>query len=365
MRSNCRVFLHVASAVLTSLVATTPAHTAQGVTDWLNANDFLPPNQIQKAINALPENTGAGGGGVVYVPAGLWYQTRPITLPKNKTVHLLGAGQEVTNLLWTQPDFADSDYVLVRGSNQVIENLSILGTNVSGNARGIVVLPDNQVISGVELRRVAIYQTPSWCLEIVGGTSYVSIQSSVQSCRFNVNKRDGLVKVGKHNVAWSFRDCNFGSTVVGTLFEVDEAVNINAFSSGFQTIPDATQPHVRFKDAVSSGLAQCYFEMEGTSTQPFVKITGKYNLGITVADCYFTRAISDVGKIVEVAADDTVYSLVVINPVLNIPSSSGNTNDLSFGHSSSTANVIGGVLFDNITGVVKVPRSHLTNGRLS
>jgi hypothetical protein len=330
------------AAIICLLVFHSPGQATTGVTDWLISTDYA---NIQAAINALPAT-----GGTVYVPAGTHTQTSAITFPTNKPVRLMGAGFGATVLQWT---VSNVDYITVRGSHQIIENLRILGNgSLFSTSRGVVVdaVAGAAVLRGFEMRNVDITGVPKWALEATNniGSNYLSIFCRVEGCHFSNNSAGGLglVKINQGSNTWSFNNCSFGANW-GTMLDLDRCGPLTLTDTGFDAAFE-DKPYIKTYNCNAIVLNSCYFENNYTTqNEYFMKITGLANGAYTMASCFFSRGgigTPTFGKMVQCASGDRVKSLLIENPHVYFSNSSSPTGpELEIGDPQSQFSIVGGI----------------------
>src|SRR6266498_1407154 len=185
-------------------VAPSAAHAAVGVTDWLNVHDY--GDNIQAAIDA----TGTSSSRVVYVPAGTYEVSGPILFPNNKSIRLLGAGPGLSTLQWVSPPAGD--YITIRFSGQVLENITVVGTG-SGSGSGLVVDPTSApsgVLAGCEVRGCTFNNILGWGIKALGNGTLLSNDCRVDRCALGGGGNG--IKIGTGCTAWSLREVNVNGT---------------------------------------------------------------------------------------------------------------------------------------------------------
>jgi hypothetical protein len=185
-------------------------------TNWFDVRNF--GNNIQAAIDAAvaPNNT---GGGVVYIPAGVYTITAPLSVPSNNPgvyppgLTLLGDGPTVTIV---NTNF-QVDILRVSRSYTHIEGIAFQGAQSAGPGRGIVLSDEGKELRRVSMNRCVIRATGSYALFVQGTTSLPntwSILCDYQNCDFSSNLGGGaLVYIEASCTTQRFRGCTLWSFV--------------------------------------------------------------------------------------------------------------------------------------------------------
>jgi hypothetical protein len=264
--------------------------------------DVLNYPSLQEAIDALP----AGVGGRLTIPAGTFELPSTLMLPKDKSVHLEGAGIGRTILTSADPGM---DMIHVKGNECTLRGFTLRGpggTSSSETAgRGVVVgtLAADEPAGSLNYLRmidVRVEATAGWSLYYIGHTDTgaqlyrsLAIWNTVQGCEFVNNGAFGLLRMGHSCTTTVFRDCLFGGAR-GYSTHVTYGDQVHFDNCTFEGSDD-TQPYMKLVRCISSRISACRFEHHGghgsnhdSNEQRFLVI-GSGCRTITVDSCRFAR----------------------------------------------------------------------------
>ena len=264
--------------------------------------DVLNYPSLQAAIDALP----AGVGGKLTIPAGTFELTSTLVLPKDKRVHLEGAGIGRTILTSADPSM---DMIHVKGSECTLKGFTLRGPGGASSSeaagRGVVVgmlaadEPEGP-LNYLRMIDVRVEATSGWTLYFIGhldtgaelGKSF-AIWNAIQGCEFVNNGAFGLLRMGHSCTTTMFRDCLLGGArgYSAYIMNGDQIQFDNCTLEG----SDDTQPYMKLVRCFSSRISACRFEHHGghgedhdSNEQRFLVI-GSGCRAITVDSCRFAR----------------------------------------------------------------------------
>ena len=274
----------------------------------LNVLNF---SSIQAAVDALPPK-----GGMVYIPRGEYNAgttpafVAPLTLPYDRSVHLMGDGVDETFLINTfiSGGDPDADLIYVAGDEQIVEGMTLRGPGDIGPAtgRGIVLRRrgpidgTNQILFNPILRNLLIRECPSWGLDIDTTQRDSLYQFVVKAAFDNVEVRTcgtlhgGAIHIGGDGTTTThFKNCQvryFGG--VGIL--CDGAVIGPSGVSFLDTIIEQHDPAnvdwMRFDSCRNLLLQHLWVEAptSGTPSHALITLEGEC-VGVGIYDCLLSR----------------------------------------------------------------------------
>ena len=238
---------------------------------WLDARNYA---SIQAVVDALP-----AAGGKIYLPAGTWTITTPITLPPGKPVHLLGDGIDRTIIKCSD---VMKDMLLVQASYSTIEDLSLEGPHIEGSpplpgdGRGLVIGHFDEGLQHVAVIGCRIRNTASWCLYVMGqddqdtqgqtSTNTLTLWGHYERCDFCENQSRGGVYIGPGNTTQYFQDCSvtrFRSYGLLGLSVAGLTLRDCTLEENFDTSEDDTRPYLALGGCTSASVDHCAFEQGG------------------------------------------------------------------------------------------------------
>lgn len=330
---------------------------------WYNVKSYN--YDIQAAINAAAAS--AQGGGVVYIPAGLYLLTAGLTIPANASyagsldsaIFLVGEGISNT-IIYTNT--TNIDLLTVSRSNVGIKDIRFQGSQQGTpglTGRGIVISDpvDNHVMTSVYMSGCYVTATEREALFVPDGYSHggspsdrISIECHFDDCTFDSNLVAGfqLAYLGRWSTLYRFTRCNFTNfkgkalninacdtvTCRDCLFEASD--ELDSYVSVVATVV-SPQP-----SALSTAFDHCYFESAfvGAATQWFITI-GAFSHGTVVSNCTFRRPGGTTAKGVQVGGG--AKSCLVLHPTMVTLGGVATTATVDVSGVGTECTVIGGM----------------------
>ena len=323
------------------------------------------------SLQATIDGAIADGGGVVYLPPGIYNLSAPIDIAFDATgterpITLLGDGPNVTRLVNVLSPLSGPDPLLrIRRSLVSVRGMALdaRGLSILAPIRGVVIDGSSGPVSGVELSDIVVRNTSSHALHVVPGTPPNNVRlCRFVRCTFAANVSGGAVRIESGASGHEFLDCHinfFGGSGLD-LAGCERVV----FQNGAIEAPNnvgALDPYVRSRGARDCHLVNVWFEEPtGVTASPWFVDLEPGSDGWTIAGCYFVRSTS-VGGVVRAirvgSAAGPCRGVSIVNPyVRRVPTGVPTSDHIEIGHSDSECVVAGGIVEAGFGGsIVRYP----------